>query len=189
MDLRAQIVGQPKTSDPGRDYVTNVLSYSAPTTSPAAVATALLASFTNSGAGPYFNWANVWVKVYDRAAPLHSPPIATQQYSGLGSPTLAPRQIAVCLSFYSGLNIRGQRGRIYVGPWSLSQVAEFVPTATLTLLQTLAGNLKHPGGADVIHQIVHKKTATWSNVSNYFINNRWDTMRSRLPKETTRVTA
>jgi len=25
-------------------------------------------------------------------------------------------------------------------------------------------------------------------VSNYFVNNRWDTMRSRLPKETSRVT-
>jgi len=32
------------------------------------------------------------------------------------------------------------------------------------------------------------KTDSFSNVSNYFINNRWDTMRSRLPKETTRVT-
>lgn len=188
-DYRAQIVSQPHTSDPGRDYTTNVLAYSAPTTAPSAIGDGLMAAFTTGSSNVYGSWANVWVKIYDRAAPLHSPPVYQAHYTGGGSTSLMPRQVALCLSFYSGLNVRGQRGRIYIGPWANSVSGEFASTTVLTTMQNLANALKHPGGADVIHQILHKKTATWSNVSNYFINNVWDTMRSRLPKETARVTA
>lgn len=137
---------------------------------------------------PTYYAKNVWVKVYDHAAPLHSPPVYTTLYTGAGTTPVGPRQVAVCLSFYSGLNIRGQRGRIYIGPWPEGLVHEYVQSGQLSQLLALAGDIKNPGGADVIHRIHHVKTDSFSNVSNYFINNRWDTMRSRLPKETTRVT-
>lgn len=186
-NYRVQIVGQPLGTDPGRDFITNVLHYAAPTTTPAAIGDALKTAFS-ANTLPYYYFKNIWVKVYDKANPLHSPPVYTTQYSGSGTQTFGPRQVAVCVSFYSGLNIRGQRGRIYIGPWIDAQMHDHVASTQLDALQTLAGALRHPGGADVIHQIWHPKTASWSNVSNYFVNDRWDTMRSRLGKETTRRT-
>lgn len=186
-DYRCQIVTQWFASDAARDYITNVLWYNAATTAPSAIGDALKTAFTKSTA-PYYYAKNVWVKVYDHAAPLHSPPVYTTLYTGAGTTPVGPRQVAVCLSFFSGLNIRGQRGRIYIGPWPEGLVHEYVQSGQLSQLLALAGDIKNPGGADVIHRIHHVKTDSFSNVSNYFINNRWDTMRSRLPKETTRVT-
>jgi hypothetical protein len=187
-NYRVQVVAQWHATDAVRDYTTNVLWYATNTTAASALGDAVKTAFTKSTA-PYYYPKNVWVKVYDHAAPLHSPPVYTTQYSGAGSIALGPRQIALCLSFYSGLNIRGQRGRIYIGPWGASVLGEFATTAQMDQLIALAVDLKTPGGADVVHMIHHKTLNTFSNVSNYFVNNRWDTMRSRLPKETARETS
>lgn len=188
-NYRVQVVGQPFTTDVERDWITNVLHYAAPTTTPAALGAAVGAAYTANADLGASTWANLYVKVYDVSLPAHSPPVYQYSHPGTGLGALAPRQIALCLSFFSGLNIRGQRGRIYLGPWQMVKVSEFASTSVLTSCITMANALKHPGGADVIHQIWHPKTASWSNVSNYFVNNRWDTMRSRLPKETARQTA
>lgn len=183
--LRCQVVAQPKATDVGADYITNVLWYSTNGATPQGVGDALLTAFSASGA-PYYSFANVWVKVYDRANPKHSPPVYTAHWTGAGDETLAPRQVALCLSFYSGLNIKGMRGRIYVGPWPKSFMDEYAGPSVFTMMDNLTGLLKLPGGPDVVHQIHHVKTDTFSPVTNYFTNNRWDTMRSRLPKETVR---
>lgn len=166
--------------------MTNVLWYNSDTTAASAIGDAIAAAFA-SGSGPYLNFYSVTARVYDHAAPLHSPPVYTKQISASGFTGMGPRQVALCLSFYSGLNIKGQRGRIYIGPWKASDLTEYASAGAMGVLITLANNLKTPGGADVIHRIHHVKTDTFSNVSNYFVNNRWDTMRSRLPKETSRL--
>lgn len=184
--FRTQIVGQVKsTADPAADFITNVVYHNAATASATTHGDAILALF--AAHGPYPNYARLWVKVYDAAAPLHSPPVyAPAPHVGSGV-TPGPRQVALCLSFYSGLNIRGQRGRIYIGPWPTASLTEFAGTTDMNDVLALGSGLLHVGAADTVHVIWHKKTATWSNVSNYFVNNRWDTMRSRLPKETNRV--
>lgn len=187
-DYRVQVVGTVLTSDPGRDYITNVLHYAAPTTTANAIGDAVKAAFCTISGAVYSNFHQVKVNVYNLANPLHSPPVYTTIYTGGGSISPGPRQVGLCLSFYSGLNIRGQRGRIYIGPWDKALMTEYASSSLLTSMMGLAAALKNPGGADVIHQIYHPKTASWSNVSNYFANNRWDTMRSRLPKETARQT-
>lgn len=187
-DYRAQIVAQQATGDPGRDYVTNVLHYAAPTTGPSAIGDALLSAFTTGPGGSYGSSANVWVKIYDLAAPLHSPPVYTAHLAGSGRSGLAPRQLAACLSFYSGLNIKGQRGRIFLGGFSAASINEYITTTQMSNIMSLAALLQHPGGSDVVHTIRHPKTSSFSNVSNYWCNNRWDTMRSRLPRETARQT-
>lgn len=184
-NLRVQIVGQPTVTDPGRDYITNVLWYSTNGATPAGVGDAIKAAFTAS-AGPYYTFANVWVKVYDHANPLHSPPVYQTQYSGSGSTSWGPRQVALCLSFYCGLNIRGKRGRIYVGPFAANLLSNVAPAGVMNMLQYVIGLMRLPGGPDVVHQLHHVKTDTFSPVTNYFVNNRWDTMRSRLGKETSR---
>lgn len=186
-NYRVQVVAKVNSADLGREVVTNILNYAAPTTTPSAIGNAVLAGFCGT-VGPYLNFSSVTVKVYDRANPLHSPPVfTTTPHTGSGI-TVGPRQVALCLSFYSGLNIRGQRGRIYVGPWPAAGLGEYATAGQMATLITLAGAIQHPGGGDVAHLIWHPKTASWSNVSNYFANNRWDTMRSRLPRETARQT-
>jgi hypothetical protein len=186
-DYKVMVVGQVLSADAARDWTTNVLHYSAATTGPSAIGAAILSAF--GGTSRVQNtWWKTTVKVYDMSLPLHSPPVYTSSSNGLHTITPAPRQIALCLSFFSGLNVKGQRGRIYIGPWAVSDMSEYATTTEMSLLITLAGLIKNPGGADVIHNIYHPKTGTHSNVSNYFVNNRWDTMRSRLPKETARQT-
>lgn len=186
-NYRVQVVLQLHTGEPERDYVTNSLHYGANTTLPPAIGDAVWNAFFMN-INVYGQAINAWTKVYDMAAPAHSPPVYVKHATGAGTEVLGPRQVALCLSFYSGLNVRGQRGRIYVGPWAATDLLEMASATTLTKMIALAGALKNPGGADVIHQIWHHKTATWSNVSNYFVNNRWDTMRSRLQAETARQT-
>jgi len=186
-DYRCQIVSQPLSTDQGRDYITNVLWYSPNTTGPNAIGDALATAFAGSS-GPYYGFHQTWVKVYDHANPLHSPPVYTKLTPGHDTATLGPRQVAICLSFYSGLNVRGQRGRIYVGPWNAAMMAEYVPAGAGAMMNALMAAIKNPGGPDVIQRIHHVKTDSFSNVSNWFWNNRWDTMRSRLPKETARTT-
>lgn len=186
-NYRVQIVGQVQTADISRDYITNVLHYASNTTSAAAIGDGVKTAFTTN-IPQYANFTTLTVKVYDVSLPLHSPPVYQTQHTGSGMSGVGARQVALCLSFYSGLNIKGQRGRIYIGPWQASDLQQFPLSGVLTLMINLAAALKSPGGADVVHQIWHPKTATWSNVSNYFVNNRWDTMRSRLMKETSRLT-
>jgi len=185
---RTQIVQQPVSTDPSRDYVTNVVWHNAATATPTTHGDAILALFM---ACPYiYQFAfNLWVKVYDHANPLHSPPVYTAHHSAGTEPALGPRQVALCLSYFSGLNIKGQRGRIYCGPWGATLLGEYASTAEMNAILAIGSGLKNVGASDTVHVIHHPKTDTWSNVSNYFVNNRWDTMRSRLPKETNRVTA
>jgi hypothetical protein len=184
-DYRTQIVGQPLSTDAGRDYITNVVWHGAATATPATHGDAIMTAFTNRLSN-YNAFANLWVKVYDHANPLHSPPVYTAHHTGGTMGPLAPRQVALCLSFYSGLNVKGQRGRIFIGPWAASDMHEFATATQLAALLNLGEDLLHVGASDTVHHIHHPKTNTFSNVSNYFVNNRWDTMRSRLPKESAR---
>jgi hypothetical protein len=179
-------VRQLTATDAGRDWTTNVVYHIAATASAATHGDAIKALFTAAGK-PYNLSQLVTVKVYDHSLPLHSPPVYTTTYPGSGVTGLGPRQVALCLSYYSGLNVKGQRGRIYIGPWQNSDLTEYPATSLLNSLLSIGTGLLHVGAADTQHVIWHPKLATFSNVSNYFVNNRWDTMRSRLPKETNRV--
>lgn len=193
---RCQVVSIPKTGDVAKDWVANVLYYDSNTTGAGPIGDALVAAFTSGAGGFYSQFANVQCRVYDHNAPLHSPPVYIASHSGSGTNTYGPRQVALCLSFYSGLNIKGQRGRIYIGPWPYSSLHERPDSTTLTAMMGLAAAIKNPGGADVIHKLFHPasrppyppRAAFFSNVSNYWANDKWDTIRSRLPKETARQT-
>lgn len=180
---RAQISAQPKTGDPGRDWITNVMTFRADTTPASSIGAALQSAF---GGGVYNHVVAMTTKVYDMSLPLHSPPVFTSTTAPGAGDILGPRQIALCLSWYAGLNVKGMRGRIYIGPWPQANVGEYATTAQMASLIALGGLLHHPGGPDVVHTVHHVASGTHSDVTNYFCNNRWDTMRSRLPKETAR---
>lgn len=185
-NYRVQVVTQLLAADVPRDWIANVLTYRSGSTPASNLGDGVLAAFT--GAGAPYNVANkVTVKVYDLANPLHSPPVYTTNHAGGAVTYGIPRQVALCLSWYATLNIKGMRGRIYVAPAFLTgTVGEYATTAQMSQLTALGGLLKNPGGPDIVHTVRHKVSGTMSDVTNYFVNNRWDTMRSRLPKETAR---
>jgi hypothetical protein len=152
----------------------------------------------NPGTGGSFkiyHGAHLTVKVYDRSDPPHSPPRATASTPG-GSDTLSdlgPSQVALCLSFFAGLNVKSKRGRIYIGPFGAGRgnvsMTSYVPGGgTMAQILDLGHGLFDIGGENVAHVIHSRKLNQDFVVSDYWVDNRWDTVRSRLPKAGNRVT-
>jgi hypothetical protein len=134
-----------------------------------------------------FNRVNC--RIYDMAEPTpreiqgeHTATI-TNFDSGVG-----PREVALCLSFYSGRNLPRNRGRIYIGPWSQAKMLERpgANTATdpLTSLSTLRQGLQNIGGLDVKWCVYSPSTPgtiadKFKQVSAGWMDDEWDTQRSR----------
>jgi hypothetical protein len=133
------------------------------------------------------------VLVYDHSDPKPRPERAVSVYtpSTWESAPLGPRQVACCLSFYSGRNLPSLRGRTYLGPFSVSDLGETVPNSLRLSIMDLAQRLfaGQPSGTSVqwAQQVFSQKQGVFHPVTNYWANDVWDTMRSRLAKETLRV--
>lgn len=105
---------------------------------------------------------------------------------------MAPREVACCLSYYADRNLPRQRGRIYIGPFNTGAMA-MRPDAVIGSLQTLAEGISGLGGANVQWVQHHAspiqgEPGTFKNVTDYWIDNEWDTVRSRGLKGTSRTT-
>lgn len=137
-------------------------------------------------------WHSVMVKSYDMAAvapggpprePLHTS-IKTLGSSGVG----APREVALCLSYFAGRNLPRRRGRIYVGPYRASDMTERPDSTRQGELGTLAGQLSGLGGVNV-QWVQHSPTDNaFRTVTNWFVDNEWDTQRRRGLKPDARIT-
>jgi hypothetical protein len=150
-----------------------------------------------SGADPthglfaQYKFRDIEVKVYDLADPLPRPIRATSTFTP-GAPDapadLGPRQVALVLSFYGTRNLVSQRGHIYIGP--LDHGVMDGPTPSTDLLGQvldLGHGLFDIGGENVAHVVRSRKLESNTVVANYWVDNRWDTQRRRLPKASTRV--
>jgi len=147
----------------------------------------------NTTTGSTFNQYRgraVTVKVYDLADPHPRPLRATTHYDPTtfdSDSTLAPRNVALCLSFFATRNLPRQRGRIFIGP-VLSSYTGLLPSSILyNMILDLGHGLFDIGGENVAHVVYSPTGATSHVITDYWVNNQWDTMRSRLEKETTRV--
>ena len=100
-----------------------------------------------------------------------------------------PREVALCLSYWATRNLPRNRGRIYTGPWITG--TERPAPAAIALLQTLKQGLANIGGTD-IQWCVYSPTTPgglglqFKKVSGAWIDNEWDTIRSRGLRATTR---
>lgn len=108
--------------------------------------------------------------------------------------TMAPRQVAAVLSFYSTDNQPRHRGRVYLGPFAASAVAADVIPASIsgTALAELVGQFGAVGSGLGLESDIHWVTfsrsgAGHATVSHWWMDNRWDTVRKRLRKPTSRV--
>jgi hypothetical protein len=103
---------------------------------------------------------------------------------------LGPRSIALCLSFYAQRNIPHQRGRVYLGPWTASQVVEKPTTIFLNSIVDLGHglyNIQNQGAISWTHSTHSTVTGEYHDVTNYWCNDVWDVQHSRAHSETLRA--
>ncbi len=132
------------------------------------------------------------LKAYDAATPPPSYPVATAQQLGTPMPSAGPREIALCLSYYTTYNRPRYRGRLYIPYTWLGGQAQMRPSQTQIdnaiafKTEVLAKAL--PATANwVVWSHVEKKSM--GGVSDVWVDDEWDTMRSRGLLPTTRTTA
>lgn len=148
---------------------------------------------------PALDLTNARGKFYDRADPDPRTPVFDETFD-LGEANtggILPEECACCLSFQavltSGTPAARRRGRVFLGPLADTTLEgstrSAINTATLTTIRdayiaaqesiTLAG---------VFHQVWSTTDNVGRTVVRAWVDNAFDTIRSRGPRATTRVT-
>jgi hypothetical protein len=132
----------------------------------------------------------VEVRAYNMADSKPRPERAFSKGTAPGNVPGAAAQVALCLSYFSQRNLPRQRGRIYTGPWP-SPTAYATPTQTAELI-TLANALAALGGINVDWSVWSPTKAALGqdasmSISEAWVDNSWDVMRSRKLESTARV--
>lgn len=132
------------------------------------------------------------VKAYDVQEHPHGPPKA-EKVNNVGAirSSSYPREIALCLSFFAGTNVKRRRGRLYI-PLAWFQLSG-PPTQRPTVshqnkVAELVPKLTGLGGVDMDWSVYSKVDDTSRPVSNWFVDNEWDIQRRRGFRGTDRIT-
>ena len=129
------------------------------------------------------------IKVYDAEKPPPSYPLG-QATNGTGfTSTNSLREAALCLSYYSTWNRPSYRGRVFIPGHFIGGALGLRPTPTQQgkaggWANVLGKNL--PSGHNWV--VYSPKLGQSNGVSNWFVDDEWDIMRSRGLKPTTRIT-
>lgn len=128
------------------------------------------------------------VKAYDVAAAPPSFPVGSAVRNvGVVGLTDWPREVAVCLSYYSGQNVPRKRGRLFIPVGVCGSANAVRPSTTLmTKVAGLAPIFADLGGTDVDWVVYSRTTSQAHPVSNWWVDDEWDTVRSRGMRPTTR---
>jgi len=109
-------------------------------------------------------------------------------HKGLTAATLAPRELAVCLSFFSARNQPRRRGRLYIPCFWLGVPTDTLRPATpLPNMTALVDLLKGLGGVDVDWSVYSRADSMARAVTDWWYDNEWDVHRSRGLVSTSRV--
>ncbi len=130
----------------------------------------------------------VETKVYNMADALPRP-VKAQSAWAQGRSTAAgtvPREVALCLSYFSERNIKRFRGRLYVGPFPFAEERPNGPQ--VDGVKALATAMANIGGIDVDWGLWSPTRGAFSKITAGWVDNEWDTIRSRGLKPTTRST-
>ncbi len=128
------------------------------------------------------------VRIYDMADLKPRPVLAQSIGSVVGGSNSGPQEVALCLSFYAGRNIPRRRGRMYMGPWFSGGMAGRPTDAQMASLLGIASDLAALGGVDVAWVIHSPTDNAFRGVTNAWVDNAWDTQRSRGLDPTARQT-
>lgn len=108
----------------------------------------------------------------------------------VGAATGHPREVALCLSFYSERNLPRQRGRIYLTLNGTTHNPALRPNPTIMQKALdLGGFFAALGGVDVSWNIWSPTDHVGREVTNAWVDDEWDTVRSRGLRATTRLLA
>jgi len=137
------------------------------------LADALMAWFTTTG--------ELRVTAYDAQG---TPPVFPQgeaiRNPGTAHAVSAPRELAVCLSFFGTRNLPRQRGRLYIPQFMAGAGPGLRPTAGMQAkVGELAPIFSDLGGVDVDWCVYSRITSTPHSVTNWWVDNEWDVIRSR----------
>jgi hypothetical protein len=123
-----------------------------------------------------------------------TPPVDPQGYAvrnlGIIQETGSPREVACCLSFFGVRNAPRFRGRLYIPAYASlapGAMGGRPSVAYREKIGTLATSLAGLGGADVDWVVYSRLTDTAIPVSNWWVDDEWDTIRSRGLRATTRL--
>jgi hypothetical protein len=131
------------------------------------------------------------VKIYDAAAPPPSYPLATAGQTGTTPTSSCPREVAICLSYYTTYNRPRYRGRLYLpASWFTSAPQARPTTAICQAVLTFAHSVLGTAMPAATNWVVWSPTEGKSQggVNNIWCDDEWDTVRSRGTKSTTRQT-
>jgi hypothetical protein len=130
------------------------------------------------------------VKIYDALKPKPNPPLTERQFGNTFIASTRNRDVALCLSYYSTYNRPRYRGRLFIPGELISGSWGARPT---TQQITDALNFRHvliDGMPPNTNWVVYSKTNNASyGVSNCWVDDEWDTVRSRGLRGTTRQVA
>jgi hypothetical protein len=129
------------------------------------------------------------VKVYDTTKPPPNYPLATAVNITPATPSTAPREVALCLSYYATWNRPSFRGRLFIPHFIVGGALGLRPSdaqlaAVLAFKQVLNSGL--PQGT--IWEVWSPKLNQGSGVSHVWCDDEWDTVRSRGLRGTKRFT-
>jgi hypothetical protein len=186
------------STDPKLDKVTNTLYFFDQTNLPVdwqTLANDILAAF-NVGNGVYARGSDrQQVKVYSMEDEEPRQPKATATSSVANLSSVGVREVALCLSFRGPQNVARQRGRLYMGPFSAASMA-FRPNDTdKNALVALANRLAGIGGANIDWSVFSPTTyaatgdydEAFHSMKQAWVDDAWDTVRSRGLPPTTRI--
>src|SRR5215211_4108952 len=130
------------------------------------------------------------IRIYNAQAPAPSYPLATAEQAGTAPASVGPREMALCLSYYSTWNRPRTRGRVYIPASFVGGATQLRPTSG-QITQALDWRTYLTSGLPAGHNmVVYSRTADASyGVTNFWVDDEWDVVRSRGRKPTTRQLA
>lgn len=177
--LRFQVAAQMDTTLP-RDALVNTLHFDVATV--LVDADALCEDLAEVFAtGWYANPTQIVVNAYEIGPPPNFPVGHAEMNMGLSPESSCSREVAICLSYYAERNLPRQRGRIFLPlcGTSYSDSAPRPPEAQMQQALDLAGGFADLGGVDVDWQVYSPTDGQGRNVTNAWVDDEWDTIRSR----------
>lgn len=144
-----------------------------------------LAAFASVGPSRPFT-----IKVYDAQKPPPNYPLATAVQAGTPINSVVPRELSLCLSYYSTYNRPRYRGRLYLPSPYITGAYGARPTGA-QITEALSWRTPLTQGLPSAHNmVVYSRFLDQANgVSDFWVDDEWDIVRSRGRKPTTRSEA
>jgi hypothetical protein len=143
-----------------------------------------LAAFSPIGATKPFK-----IRIYDAEKAPPSYPLATAEQTGTPPSSSTPRELAMCLSYYSTYNRPRYRGRLYIPSVFIAGVPAARPSgAMITSVLGWHAPLAVGLPAQTTFSVYSRMDGKAYTVSDFWVDDEWDVVRSRGRKPTTRQT-